>query len=75
MVSFWAGTVGNAEKLPARQLEKDKSYLEGRLEEQEKDLEDLQAQLEEVTPERIRAAAQSIRLDTVYFLRGKEAAE
>jgi len=26
MVSFWAGTVGNAEKLPARQLEKDKIF-------------------------------------------------
>ena len=31
--------------------------------------------LEAVTPERICAAAQSIRLDTVYFLRGKEAAQ
>ena len=28
-----------------------------------------------VTPERICAAAQSIRLDTVYFLCGKEAAQ
>jgi hypothetical protein len=26
MASFWAGTVGNAEKLPARQLEKDKIF-------------------------------------------------
>jgi len=36
--------------------------------------EELMAQLEEVTPERIRAAAQSICLDTVYFLKGKEEA-
>ena len=35
--------------------------------------EELARQLAEVTPERIRAAAQSIRLDTVYFLKGKEA--
>jgi len=26
MASFWAGTVGKAEKLPARQLEKDKIF-------------------------------------------------
>jgi len=26
MVSFWAGTVGNAEKLPTCQLEKDKIF-------------------------------------------------
>jgi hypothetical protein len=26
MASFWAGTVGNAEKLSARQLEKDKIF-------------------------------------------------
>ena len=31
--------------------------------------------LSAVTPERICAAAQSIRLDTVYFLCGKEAAQ
>ena len=34
--------------------------------------EELAAQLREVTPERIRAAAQTITLDTVYFLKGKE---
>ena len=34
--------------------------------------EELARQLQEVTPERICAAAQSIRLDTVYFLQGKE---
>ena len=28
--------------------------------------------LRRVTPERIRAAAQSCRLDTVFFLKGKE---
>jgi len=28
--------------------------------------------LSEVTPERIRAAAQSVKLDTVYFLKGRE---
>ena len=34
--------------------------------------EDLMAALRQVTPERIRAAAQSVTLDTVYFLHGKE---
>lgn len=34
--------------------------------------EDLAEQIRQVTPERICAAAQSIGLDTVYFLRGKE---
>ena len=33
---------------------------------------DLAEQIRQVTPERICAAAQSIGLDTVYFLRGKE---
>ena len=37
--------------------------------------EELMQSLSAVTPERICAAAQSIRLDTVYFLRGKEAAQ
>ena len=31
--------------------------------------------LQAVTPERICEAAKSIQLDTVYFLRGKEAAQ
>ena len=31
------------------------------------------ALLQQVTPERIRAAAQSVQLDTIYFLKGKEA--
>ena len=34
--------------------------------------DELIAQLEAVTPARVAAAAQSIRLDTVYFLTGKE---
>lgn len=34
--------------------------------------EELARQLQEVTPERICAAAQSVKLDTVYFLQGKE---
>ncbi len=34
--------------------------------------EDLACQIQRVTPERIRKAAQSIELDTVYFLKGKE---
>ena len=34
--------------------------------------EELAAALEQVTKERIMAAAQTIKLDTVYFLRGKE---
>ena len=34
--------------------------------------EDLAEQIRQVTPERICAAARSIGLDTVYFLRGKE---
>ena len=34
--------------------------------------EELARQLLEVTPERICAAAQSVQLDTVYFLQGKE---
>ena len=37
--------------------------------------EEMARQLMEVTPERIRAAAETIALDTVYFLKGKEAAE
>ena len=36
------------------------------------DTDELIAQLEAVTPERVAAAAQTIRLDTVYFLTGKE---
>ena len=36
---------------------------------------ELMQSLSAVTPERICAAARSIRLDTVYFLRGKEAAQ
>jgi len=35
--------------------------------------ETMLAAIETVTPERIRAAAQSVVLDTVYFLKGKEA--
>jgi len=34
--------------------------------------EDLASQLEQVTRERILAAADTVRLDTVYFLKGKE---
>lgn len=33
----------------------------------------LSAAIEEVTPERIRAAAAAVRPDTIYFLKGKEA--
>lgn len=36
-------------------------------------VEDYLRDLESATPERIRAAAQTMRLDTVYFLSGKEA--
>ena len=36
--------------------------------------EEMARQLREVTPERIQRAAQSLRLDTVYFLKGKEEA-
>ena len=35
--------------------------------------EELARQVEEVTPERIFAAMDTVKLDTVYFLRGKEA--
>ena len=38
------------------------------------DTDALIAQLEAVTPERVAEAARSIRLDTVYFLTGKEGA-
>ena len=37
--------------------------------------EDLAAAVREVTPERIFSAMKTVSLDTVYFLRGKEAAE
>ena len=37
--------------------------------------DELMQSLMTVTPERIREAAESIQLDTVYFLRGKEAEE
>ena len=37
--------------------------------------EEMARQLMDVTPERIRAAAETIALDTVYFLKGKEGAE
>ena len=37
--------------------------------------EEMARQLMDVTPERIRAAAETITLDTVYFLKGKEGAE
>ena len=40
---------------------------------QEESPEELLAAIETVSPERIQAAAQSVILDTVYFLRGKEA--
>ena len=33
----------------------------------------IMAALEAVTPERIREAAASVKLDTIYFLKGKEA--
>ena len=36
-------------------------------------MQTLLAAIEAVTPERICAAAQSVVLDTVYFLKGKEA--
>ena len=39
---------------------------------QSEDPETMQRLLDQVTPERIRAAAQSVTLDTVYFLHGKE---
>ena len=38
------------------------------------DTDALIAQLEAVTPERVAEATRSIRLDTVYFLTGKEGA-
>ena len=37
--------------------------------------EELAEQVRNVTPERIFNAMKSVELDTVYFLRGKEAAE
>ncbi len=37
--------------------------------------EELAQALRSVTPERIRLAAQSVKLDTVYFLKGKEGAD
>lgn len=39
---------------------------------QDESPEELLVLLSEVTPERIRAAAQSVKLDTVYFLKGRE---
>ena len=39
---------------------------------QSEDPETMQRLLDQVTPERIQAAAQSVTLDTVYFLHGKE---
>ena len=41
---------------------------------QSEDPETMQRLLDQVMPERIRAAAQSVTLDTVYFLHGKEEA-
>ena len=35
-------------------------------------LEELRTGLMEVTPERVRAAAEALRIDTIYFLKGKE---
>ena len=35
-------------------------------------LEELRTGLMEVTPERVRAAAAALRIDTIYFLKGKE---
>ena len=37
--------------------------------------EDLAAQLREVTAERVFQAMETVTLDTVYFLKGKEAAQ
>ena len=39
---------------------------------QDESPEELLVLLSEVTPERIRATAQSVKLDTVYFLKGRE---
>ena len=45
------------------------------IEKPEKTPEELAEQVRNVTPERIFNAMKSVELDTVYFLRGKEAAE
>ena len=37
--------------------------------------EELAAQIRDVTPERVFEAMKTVKLDTVYFLKGKEAAE
>ena len=50
-------------------------YMSRAAVDQQETPEELMQSLSAVTPERICAAAQSIRLDTVYFLRGKEAAQ
>ena len=50
-------------------------YMSRAAVDQQETPEELMESLSAVTPERICAAAESIRLDTVYFLRGKEAAQ
>ena len=48
-------------------------YLGQAATEQHESPEEMAAMIREVTPERIRAAAETVALDTIYFLRGKEA--
>lgn len=48
-------------------------YLGQAATEQHEAPEEMAAMIRDVTPERIRAAAESVALDTIYFLRGKEA--
>lgn len=48
-------------------------YLGQAATEQDESPEEMASMIRAVTPERIRAAAESVALDTIYFLRGKEA--
>ena len=61
------------ERLAADIYEDSEEALRSRMRQKAGGDEEMAALLRQVTPERIRAAAQSVQLDTIYFLKGKEA--
>ena len=63
------------EELDVTQGKLENFYLGQAVTGQSETPEDLAAQVRQVTPERIFKAMKTVQLDTVYFLRGKEAAE
>ena len=67
-----ATMLSSLDSLPDSQGAMENYYLGQAATEQHETPEELAAMLREVTPQRVRAAAESAVLDTVYFLKGKE---